>query len=65
MTAFDEPVSTRCEIPGQALAPDVFSPCAAAGARFAATASARAAVATDRVFISDLIQVDASASAGR
>jgi len=44
---------------------DAVRPCAAAGARFAATASARATVATDRVFISDLFQVDATASAGR
>jgi hypothetical protein len=64
MTAFGEPLSTRCEMPGQALSPDVFSPCAAAGARLAATASPRAAVAMDRVFISDLIQVDASARCG-
>src|SRR5690348_5841572 len=64
MTAFGEPLSTRCEMPGQALSPDVFSPCAAAGARLAATASPRAAVAMDRVFISDLVQVDASARCG-
>src|SRR6516162_3615051 len=62
---YGEPLSTRCEMPGQALSPDVFGPCAAAGARFVATAGARAAVATDRVLISDLIQVDASASAGQ
>jgi hypothetical protein len=44
-----EPLSTRCEMPGQPLPPDVFGPCATAGARLAATANTRAAVATDRV----------------
>ena len=65
MTAFGEPLSTRCEMLGQALSSGGFGSCAIAGARLAATASARAAVATDRVFISDLIQVDASVNAGR
>ena len=65
MTAFGEPLSTRRKMPGQALSSGSFGPCAIAGARLAATVSARAALARDKVFISDLIQVDASVSAVR
>ena len=59
MTALGMPVSTRYEMPGEALSSGSFGSCAIAGARLAATASTRAALATDKVFISDLIQVDA------
>src|SRR5260370_20157683 len=47
-------------MPGQTLSSGSLGSCAIAGARLAATASTRAALATDKVFISDLIQVDAS-----
>ena len=65
MTAVGEPMPTRCEMPGHALSSGSFGSCAIAGARLAAIASTRAALATDKVFISDLIQVDVSVSAGR
>src|SRR6476660_52632 len=55
--AFGEPLSTRREVPGQALSSDNFGPCATAGTMFAATANARAMVAMDKVFISDLTQL--------
>src|SRR5260370_32036245 len=47
-------------MPGQTLPCGSLGSCAIAGARLAATASTRAALAADKVFISDLIQVDAS-----
>jgi hypothetical protein len=45
------------------LSPDCFGPCALAGARFAATTTARAEVARHKVFISYLIEVDAGVRA--
>jgi hypothetical protein len=50
-------------MPDQTLSSGSVGLCAIAGARLAATA--RAALARDKVFISDLIQVDASVSAVR
>jgi hypothetical protein len=55
--AFGEPLSTRREVPGQALSFDNFGTCATAGTMLATTASARAMVAMDTVFISDLTQL--------
>src|SRR5260370_8377515 len=46
-------------MPGQTLSSGSLGSCAIAGGRLAAPASTRAAVATDKVFISDLIQFEA------
>src|SRR5215813_881829 len=54
VAVFAELVSTRREMPGQALSSDAFGPCAIAGAKFTAVSNATVAAASSSIFISVL-----------